>query len=303
MRLALNPDQETFATFLGQILASTAGAFRPVPGWGRFEYGAALDTLLDEQEFYDAAAEETLGPVMAAEMVSRLAELPVVVECAASALLRPLILPELPRPVAVIDGDTMAPIRFLPVAKSVVRLSDDAVHWAEVREVEEVESLFAYPMGRLAGAVDWTPVETNPTQALDRWRVGVAAEIAGSLKGGLDAVLAHVRDRHQFGRPLGSFQGVQHRLATDAVNVESARLLALKAAYTGATQDATVALAHAQRIATRIGYDLHQFMGAMGLTLEHPLHRWTYRVRLLRSALGGADQTFRHYADARWGPA
>ena len=41
-------------------------------------------------------------------------------------------------------------------------------------------------------------------------------------------------------------------------------------------------------------------MGAMGLTLEHPLHRWTYRVKLLRSDLGGAEMQFRAVADAAW---
>lgn len=50
----------------------------------------------------------------------------------------------------------------------------------------------------------------------------------------------------------------------------------------------------------QIRYQRHPFMGAMGLTLEHPLHRWTYRVKLLRSDLGGAEMQFRVVADAAW---
>jgi hypothetical protein len=41
-------------------------------------------------------------------------------------------------------------------------------------------------------------------------------------------------------------------------------------------------------------------MGAMGLTLEHPLHRWTYRIRLLRSAFGGASGAMQALASHRW---
>ena len=54
--------------------------------------------------------------------------------------------------------------------------------------------------------------------------------------------------------------------------------------------DERLALGYVQDCAPRILYDLHQFMGAMGLTLEHPLYRWSYRVKLLLSALGGASQ-------------
>jgi alkylation response protein AidB-like acyl-CoA dehydrogenase len=114
-------------------------------------------------------------------------------------------------------------------------------------------------------------------------------------------VLEHVRERAQFGRPLGSFQGIQHRLAEDAVWIEGAQLLTLRAADSRDPADAALALGHLQSHATRIGYDLHQFMGAMGLTLEHPLHRWTYRARALRAEMGGAPQALLDYADARWG--
>ena len=98
-------------------------------------------------------------------------------------------------------------------------------------------------------------------------------------------------------------QGVQHRLATGAVEIEGAKLQMLKAAQSRTAQDAALALGYAQGIATRITYDLHQFMGAMGLTLEHPLHRWSYRAKLLRADLGGAAASYLAYADERWGAA
>lgn len=287
------------------MLASDDGAFRTTADWGRHEYGTALDHQLDENGFFDAAHEETLGPVMAAEMIFQIAQLPVALECAASALLRPLIASHLPRPIAVVEGDDpTVPIRFLTLARSVIWLSEQGVKTAAIEQsnVQEVDSLFAYPMGRLkSDKLDWTDIDSD--KALNLWRVGLAAELTGALKGGLESVLEHVRERQQFGRPLGSFQAVQHRLATGAVEIDAARWLILKAAHSGSTEDATVALGQAQNMATRIGYDLHQFMGAMGLTLEHPLHRWTYRARLLRTAMGGASVNFGNYADIRWGAA
>ena len=116
-------------------------------------------------------------------------------------------------------------------------------------------------------------------------------------------MVSHVTQRRQFGRPLGTFQAIQHRLAAAASAIQGARWLTLKAASSGTAVDAAIAAGHGQAIATRISYDLHQFMGAMGLTLEHPLHRWTYRVKLLRSELGGAERQFKQLADLLWDTA
>lgn len=304
MRYALNDDQATFFTVLEQMTTSGDAQFHNAEGWGRFEWAAELDATIEANGFYDAAAEASLGPVAAAAMIYRLAQLPVAVECAASALLRPQIAPDLPRPIAVVDGASGPAIRFLPVAKSVVRITDDAIYTAPLPPgaATAVDSLFAYPMGTLGDMVlDWSPIDCDAPLVLDRWRVAVAAELCGALNGALDSVLEHVKSREQFGRPLGSFQGVQHRLASAAVQIEAARWLTLKAAQRIDRMDAAAALGYAQNVATKIGYDLHQFMGAMGLTLEHPLHRWTYRVRLLRSLRGGATGSFRELADQRWG--
>jgi alkylation response protein AidB-like acyl-CoA dehydrogenase len=97
----------------------------------------------------------------------------------------------------------------------------------------------------------------------------------------------HLSARKQFGRPLGSFQALRHRMAECAVLAGGVKLLTLKAASTAADGDAALAAFHAQESATRVVYDLHQMLGAMGMTLEHPLHLWTYRLKVLLSELGG----------------
>lgn len=303
MRFEPNEDQATFLSVLEQMMASSDAAWRASGDWARFDWSDGFDTTLEANGFYDCAAEKSLGVVTAADMIHRLNGLPIVVEAAASSMLRPFCAPDLSRPLAVIEGNIHGPTRFLPVARSVIHLGRDSVRVAELQpdSVETVESLFAYPMGKLADAsLDWQPV-AGAGAIRDRWRVAVAAEISGSLGGGLDSVLAHVRDREQFGRPLGSFQAIQHRLAEAAVTIDAARLLILKAAQTGDPVDSVMALAYVQEASTRIIYDFHQFMGAMGLTLEHPLHRWTYRAKLLKSSLGGARENQVRIAKRHWG--
>ena len=58
---------------------------------------------------------------------------------------------------------------------------------------------------------------------------------------------------------------------------------------------------HAQEAAKRVGYDFHQFLGAMGMTLEHPLHLWTYRLKALTGELGGRGGNAVAAAEAIWG--
>lgn len=304
MRFEPNEDQAAFLAVLEQMTSSEDASWKTSPDWGRFDWSQNFDSLLEDNGFYDCAVEETLGAVAAADLIHRLNTLPICVESAASSMLRPLCAADLPRPVAVIEGDLARPTRFLAVAKSVIHIDGGDVRVAVLAEgsVSPAVSLFAYPMGVLTKAEqDWQPVAAGPETIRDLWRIAIAAELAGSLAGGLAAVLIHVRDRHQFGRALGSFQAIQHRLAEAAITIDAARLMVLKAAQSGDPLDATTALAYVQNASTEIVYDFHQFMGAMGLTLEHPLHRWTYRAKLLRSSLGGAHGNLALVAERRWG--
>lgn len=306
MRLDFNEDQITFMTFLEQMLGSAEAEFRTVKDWGRFDHGLALETRLVENGFFDAAAEEDLGPVAAAAMINEVAQTPVALECAASAMLRPFLGTEVPRPLAVIADDARGAIRYLPMARTLVSVSAKKVAIATLPEgaVTAVNSLFAYPMGTVDhDTLEWHTPDCDPAKLYTLWQIAISAELCGVLTGAIASVLAHVRERHQFGQPLGSFQAVQHRLATNAIEIEAARLQVLKAADSLSPQDAAAALGYVQGFATRAGYDLHQFMGAMGLTLEHPLHRWTYRARLLRADMGGSTAAYQTYATQRWGAA
>ena len=300
MNFEANSDQATFFAVLDQMIQNSV-RWKPAAE-ARFEWAAALDEALDCNEFYNVACQDTLGSASAAFMVYELSRSPVVVECTASAMLRPRLGIEIPRPLAVLSNEHSGAVRFLPLAETVVRIGGDGIFLSPIAEDERkaIPSLFAYPMGQLRIERNWSRVEVDPQQIADLWRVGIAAEIAGVLQGGFEAVLDHVKHRAQFGRALGSFQAVQHRLAACATMIQAARWLALKAAQTADSADAVIATGYAQSISTKVIYDLHQFMGAMGLTLEHPLHRWTYRARLLRSELGGAEANFDLVAERLW---
>ena len=121
------------------------------------------------------------------------------------------------------------------------------------------------------------------------------------MAGALAATVAYLTQRKQFGRPIASFQAVQHRLAACAVQVEGARWLALEAAAHGAPAEAAaVAATHAAATARRVFAETHQLSGAIGYTREHPLHVFTMRLQALRLELGGAPAHARAAAAARW---
>ena len=143
-------------------------------------------------------------------------------------------------------------------------------------------------MGVLKPGVKTTALSAADAAKIKTWiRIALAAEASGLMQAAIASAVEHLSVRKQFGRPLGSFQALRHRMAECAVLAGGVRWLALKAAATGDAGDAALAALHAQDSATRIVYDLHQMLGAMGMTLEHPLHLWTYRLKALLSELGG----------------
>lgn len=134
-----------------------------------------------------------------------------------------------------------------------------------------------------------------------RWRTGLAAEAAGLLAAALESTSGYVTDRKQFGRSIATFQAVRHRLAEVQVRTNGVYWLALRAAGTLDAGDAALAALHAQESARAAVYDFHQFLGSMGMTLEHPLHLWTYRLKALIGELGGRGVQGTAAADAIWG--
>jgi alkylation response protein AidB-like acyl-CoA dehydrogenase len=149
---------------------------------------------------------------------------------------------------------------------------------------------FASVPARLLSS-DPSAVET----ALDRARIALAAEQAGGAQWCLDTAVAYAKTRHQFGRPIGSFQAVKHRCADMMVAVEAARSAAYLAALTahGALQDLAVAATSAQvccsRAYTEVAAGAIQVHGGIGFTWEHDAHLFYKRAKTDELLFGTAD--------------
>lgn len=287
MDFRLTPDQLALETALDGLAARFAS--RPTDHHGFALLGEQLEREIEAAEFFGIAKIPELGAVSAALAVERLARLPYTAEAALSMLVRPHLGDgDMPRPFALIENGR--PGRFAASAKTLLVVDGDAIGVAHPggQATAPVESIFAYPMGRVVGALQTRQLSSAEGANARLWmRVALAAEMSGLLHAAIASVVEHLSIRKQFGRPLGAFQALRHRMAECIVLAGGVRWLALRAASTGDEGDAATAALHAQESATRVAYDLHQMMGAMGMTLEHPLHLWTYRMKALLSELGG----------------
>lgn len=287
MDLTLNEDQLAVDGAIDKLAQQFSSS--PVDFHGFALVSEELDKELEENGYYEIAVIPEMGPLSAAVAIERLSRLPYTAEFALSMLVRPHLDVELPRPLGIIENGK--PGRFVAEAKTLIIIDGDAVGIAhpDASDVESLpDSLFAYPMGRLVGSPEVKTLSAEDAQTVRTWlRVACAAEIAGQMRAALDATVEHVSVRKQFGRPIGTFQALRHRLSECAVLSGGVRWLALKAAATGDAGDAALAALHAQDSATRLIYDMHQMSGAMGMTLEMDLHLWTYRMKALMSTLGG----------------
>jgi alkylation response protein AidB-like acyl-CoA dehydrogenase len=129
-------------------------------------------------------------------------------------------------------------------------------------------------------------------QALDIGALACAAQLLGAGRALLELTATYASQRVQFGRPIGQFQAVKHKLADVAIGLEFARPLLYAAAVAVAADDRTaardisaakVACADAAHCAARAALQVH---GAIGYTQEYGLGLWLTKVRALVSAWG-----------------
>ena len=286
MDFRLTPDQEALVSAVDKLAARFEA--KPTEFRGFALVGRELEQELEDGQYFDIAQIPELGALTAAMAVERLARLPYTAEIALSMLLRPHLAGEWPRPLAVMENSR--PGRFLATAKTILVIRGESVGIVQpaADDVQAVESLFAYPMGKLKEGATPTPLSSSEAANVRKWlRIALAAEVSGLLQAAVGSAVEHLSIRKQFGRPLGTFQALRHRMAECAVLAGGVKWLALKAAGTGDDADAALAAFHAQESATRVVYEVHQMFAATGMTLEHPLHLWTYRLKALLSDLGG----------------
>ncbi|MER7024548.1 MULTISPECIES: acyl-CoA dehydrogenase family protein [Streptomyces] len=138
------------------------------------------------------------------------------------------------------------------------------------------------PADRMIGA-EGTGFATA-MKTLDHTRITIAAQALGIAQGALDYAKGYVRERKQFGKPIGDFQGVQFMLADMAMKVEAARQLTYAAAAKserisagGKDEDLTffgaAAKCYASDAAMEITTDAVQLLGGYGYTRDYPVER------------------------------
>ena len=307
MNLEPGEDQGAIVEAVGALLARHAGAARAIEVAAKGVYDAALDAALADAGFAEIATATATGLLDAALLVEAVARAGGVVAIGAGALIAPgLTGRTLAGPVAVATSDASGPVRFAAHARTLLIRDGDVARVAELRsgDVAPVRSNFGFPMGRIAPAALRRGDALGPgsgARLADLWRVALAAEAVGAMHACLDVTVEYVKRRRQFGRAIGSFQAVQHRLAECFVWSEGARWLALEAAWAGAPAEAAAtAAAHALAAAGRVFDETHQLSGAMGYTREHDLHVFSMRLPALRLELGGVAAQRRAVAEARW---
>ena len=131
-----------------------------------------------------------------------------------------------------------------------------------------------------------------------------AVQMVGAGRAVTDRTIEYVKDRRQFGRPIGAFQVIQHYMADMATKVKSAKHLADRAAWAlSADIDADAAariVSQAKWTANTLMNDIvwkaHQSHGAIGFTWENDLHLYTRRILSWRAEYGDADSHIENLA-------
>ncbi len=116
-------------------------------------------------------------------------------------------------------------------------------------------------------------------QFFDATRVGVAAQGVGIAKGAADAALEYAQEREQFGQPISEFQAIQHKLAEAYTDIEAARNLTYKAAWSvdqgeQITKLASMAKEYGSRVAVDVANEAVQIHGGSGYVDDFPVERF-----------------------------
>ncbi len=155
------------------------------------------------------------------------------------------------------------------------------------------------PSAMVDHSVWWTGEGAN-----DRAALGAAAQLVGLGVRMIEMTVDYVKERTQFGAPVGSYQAVKHHLASAHVKIEYARPVVYRAAYAIAhdepdrRRDVSFAKVYAGDAAGAAARAALQCHGAIGYSFEYDLHLWMKRAWVLQTAWGTAAFHRNRVADA-----
>ena len=182
----------------------------------------------------------------------------------------------------------------LPTADVVVTFDGEGALLASPPEVE-FEPFQTFDATRSYGLVSDAAGERLPGDVdagRDRLAIAIAAELTGIAQRTLEMATDYARERQQFGRPIGAYQGVSHRIAAMLLATEESRSLTYYAAWTADAEPESLPMAAAMAgaRAADAGWEVPasalQVFGGIGFTWEHDLQFWLKRGRVAGRMLG-----------------
>jgi alkylation response protein AidB-like acyl-CoA dehydrogenase len=189
--------------------------------------------------------------------------------------------PQVPR---AVDADTAGLILVATQNEGAGKVSD-ATAGEQVESVDPSRKLFEVNASGEGKAAD-------VARAYEFGVLATAAQLVGAGQALLDMSVEYAKQRSQFGKVIGTYQAIKHKLADVHIALELARPLVYGAALSVADQSADtardvsaakVAASDAALLAARSALQTH---GAIGFTQEHDMSLWLLRVQALRSAWG-----------------
>jgi alkylation response protein AidB-like acyl-CoA dehydrogenase len=169
-----------------------------------------------------------------------------------------------------------------------------------LKTMDQTRSLYEVTFKRVRVSAD--RVLGNPGKAgsliervIDKATIGLCAEMVGCAQSILDMCVSYARERVQFGRPIGSFQAIQHKCADMLLLIESSRSAVYAAAcMAGQDQDDTplyssIAKAYTSDASRFVASEGIQIHGGMGFTWEHDVHIYFKRAKADEFNFGDAN--------------
>ncbi|ORA56118.1 acyl-CoA dehydrogenase [Mycobacteroides franklinii] len=304
MKFDLDTQQRDFAASIDAAL-STADVPAAARAWaaGSHESGLAVWSTLAElgvtalavSEKYDGIGAHPVDLVVALEGLGKWAVPGPVVESLAVA---PVLLAEDERSAQLASGELIATVAAPPHTPraldadiaGLVLIADD-IGFREARAGAQHESIDA-----TRRVFDVTPAgggaSLDTSRAIDFGVLAISAQLIGAGQALLDRAVEYAKQRSQFGRPIGSYQAVKHKLADVHIALELARPLVYGAALSladdspTAARDVSAAKVAAGKAAYQAARSSLQTHGAIGFTAEYDLSLWILKVRALTSAWG-----------------
>lgn len=131
-------------------------------------------------------------------------------------------------------------------------------------------------------------------KVLDGGRISIASLSLGIAKGAYEAALQYAQERHQFGKPIASFQAIAFKLADMATEIEAAELLTLQACdlknrKQPMTKEAAMAKYYASEVAVKAATDAVQIFGGYGYTKDFPVEKYYRDAKLCTIGEGTSE--------------